>query len=101
MKTTYKLWLAFMLVFLTLTIVGVYANNTIQTLQDENTALIEKVNTPTELEALTEELELNRVERVEIQKVIDDKIGSKKERAERADEIQERILEITWVQAFQ
>ena len=55
----------------------------------------EKAITPTELENLAEELELNRVERVELQKVIDEKLEQKKVKAARADEIQDRIREIT------
>ena len=50
---------------------------------------------PTELESLAEELELNRVSRIEKQKQINIIVESKKADAERADEIQKRIREIT------
>jgi hypothetical protein len=42
-----------------------------------------------------EELELNRISRQEDQKQIDKIVEAKKKKAERADEIQKRISELT------
>ena len=61
----------------------------------ELSASLETAIAPTELESLAEELELNRVSRIEKQKQINIIVESKKADAERADEIQKRIREIT------
>ena len=65
-------------------------------LNDTKTAYEQAIQ-PSELEALVEELELNRISRQDDQKQIDKIVEAKKKKAERADEIQERISELTWV----
>ena len=65
-------------------------------LNDTKTAYEQAIQ-PSELEALVEELELNRISRQEDQKQIDKIVEAKKKKAERADEIQKRISELTWV----
>ena len=74
-----------------------YHRETVDALEQAKNEILEQSMIPTELESLTEELELNRVSRIERQKVIDKEVEAKKLEAKRADEINKRIIELTGV----
>lgn len=95
MKKTYII-LAFIIAgLLTYSAYNFHALQELKSTLISTTQAYEKAVEPTELESLTIELEQNRISRQEDQKNIDFYVESKKERAARADEIQDRIREIT------
>ena len=74
-----------------------YHRETVNALERAKSTLIEQSMIPTELESKTIELESNRIERAEMQKEIDVIVAEKKLKAERADELQKQIIEITGI----
>ena len=71
-----------------------------QTLKQEligTTQAYEQAIQPSELDELIIELEHNRISRQNDQAEIDKLVEAKKKKAERADEIQAQIVELTWV----
>lgn len=95
MKNTLLIWAGIIAILLAY---SAYNYHSIQGLKQSlinTTNAYETAIAPTELESLTEELELNRISRIEKQKQIDIIVESKKADAERADEIQDRIRELT------
>lgn len=89
------------ILILTILLLGIYTiwnyqyTNQLKSTLIDTTSAYERAIQPSELEELTIELGHNRIERQELQKVIDEKVEQKKVKAQRADEIQERIIEIT------
>ena len=91
-QTKYIIWAA--VVIIAYTMHAVYLNAHAKNLKQEligTQAALELQMKPTKIEALSIELELNRIERVNIQSEIDIKIEAKKKKAQRADEIQDEM----------
>lgn len=95
MKNILLIWVAIIALLLTYSAYNFHAMQELKSTLISTNWLYEQSLQPTELESLTIELENNRLERIELQKEIDDRVEQKKERVGRADEIQDRIREIT------